>query len=79
VAQPGGRTFAELLALLTDDYDGLAGETTRPVLDIAMGAAARARNQAGVCREVVVNAESISVAALAVPMSRDSLSEEIVV
>jgi hypothetical protein len=57
VAQPGGRTFADLLAFLADDYDGLAGETTRPVLDVAMGAAACARNQARVCREVVVDAD----------------------
>jgi hypothetical protein len=42
---------------VADDHDGLAGETRRPVLDIAVGAAARTRNQARVRGKVVVDTD----------------------
>jgi hypothetical protein len=57
VAEHGGCAFAELFALLADDHYGLAGETSRPSLDIVVGAAACARDQSGVCREIVVDAD----------------------
>src|SRR6185437_12024572 len=52
VAEPGRRAFAELLSLVADNHNRLAGETCRPVLDVAMGAAACAGNESWISREV---------------------------
>jgi len=57
VAQPRGGAFAELLSLVADHHHGLAGETSRPGLDIAVGASARAGDEMGVGREIVVDAD----------------------
>ena len=57
MAKPGGRAFAELLSLVTDDDDRLAGETSRPVLDIEMGVSPRARDQVRVGREILIDAD----------------------
>ena len=57
MAKPGGRAFAELLSLVTDDDDGLAGEASRPVLNIEMGVSPRARDQVRVGREILIDAD----------------------
>jgi hypothetical protein len=44
MTKPGGGSFAELLALLTDHDDRLPGEPGPPVLDVAMGSATGSRD-----------------------------------
>ena len=71
VAEPGGRAFAELLALVADDDDGLTGKTPaqswtsrwerRLAPGISRGSAAKSSSMR----------TSISVGAFAVPMRRD--------
>src|SRR5579871_1712403 len=56
VAKPGSRPFAELLPLLANDDDGAPGEIRRPVLNIAMRPSPRARDQAWVGGEVIIEA-----------------------
>ena len=57
MAKPGGRAFAELLSLVTDDNDRLTGEASRPVLNIEMGVSPRARDQVRVGREILIDAD----------------------
>ena len=77
VAKPRGGAFAELLPLLADHDDGLAGEadaqswTSRWERRLAPGI-----NRGSAAKSSSMRT-SMSVGALAVPMSRESFSDEI--
>jgi hypothetical protein len=57
VAEPGGRALAEFVSGVANDNDGAPGELGTPIVDINMRPSLRARNQARIGGEIVIDAD----------------------